>query len=677
MALQASRLVHLLQSIEYPYEISLDDIRAALSNYYSNPKTQHQHHSPAFSSFEVSSDSTLAVEHFLNWLIENVAAETNWPGYAPAQQRRSIHLVDGSADSRLPGEDAHEDELILQSLDQEHWQLQNTLASLEQELSDLRALETHATDVNRGLDADVHDVSVQFDATATKLLDTTETVLSQYLTASSDLQRRDQDSRADADADVGMDVSTFGRESSRSTSATAITSGALGVSAESRQFLYQYQEELREIQQLDAAYIAAAESLLKQIMDTITVAPVIITTNSTEKLSSRSKSSSTSSTSSWSMQSSSSLLSSLAHLDQLLKRNPTEDKELIWFCSTYRATKMSHIRVMAQLKCLEEELTYMKDLDAKHGGEHAENGTKSHVGTLADDLTGDYSMYTIASSRNEQIRNSRQQEIELISVQRETARLMEEMEQLLSDPITGPSKGNGAAADQNSSDDSNGYGNEVGDSGGVLFDICERIARNDIELQYLAAAHRDYLRAQEQAFKELDGTVVQLLEYYCLGMATEQTLAVEKEMIQQQKDILEAVVQECREFRQQSKWLHVLAQISDGRGREHSALVGSDTPSKIKSDQLLALIDQHQDLESQAQQEQEAMQISMQETIDAEDVLRNELLYKHSTTNQIQFVPKTILDAKDDLAKRARKLQHDYDTLSDQMQYLAQKKTNN
>ncbi|KAF8931667.1 hypothetical protein BGZ58_007486 [Dissophora ornata] len=671
IALQTTKLVHLLQSIDYPYEISQEDIHTALSNHFTSATL---HHAP--------DPKTAPTMQFLSWLVENVSAETNWPGY---QHHHPSHPIVQPTDD-LPSDIAplgeEENDATVRSLDQEHRQLQATLASLEKELADLNALETHGTATNRVLDMDIHDASIQLDATATKLEETAKTVFSQYLASSN--QGRDRDVDMDRDHTSASTVASSRRRVVDATSSSSSSSVA------SKRFLYQFQEELFQIQQLDAKYIKVAESLFQQILETIALpSPAATTTNTITnaniflKSPKSSLSLSSSSTSLLSAPSSSSPSSS--YFDRLLKRNPAQDQELVRLCSTYRATKMSHIRAMAQLKCLEEELQYMKDLDAKHeGGARAimsenngiNNNNTSSNGTNdggEQDMTNDYSMYTIASSRNEQIRNTRQQEIELISVQRETTRLMDEMEQLLSDPAPRPVTTSGQNSLSALTDQNENY-NDTGAAGGVLFDICERIARNDVELEFLTAAHQDHLHGQEQALKELDDTIARLLEYYSLGMTVEQILHVEKEMVQTQKDILGAAVVELQELRQQSERLNILAKNRGYRERHLQQSGGDDGPSNHGAGELLDLIKQNAELTNQARQERQKLQENIQQMTNVKDLLGTELLYQHSTTDQIQFVPKTTQSAKDDIVKRTRQLQHDYVILSDQTQHFIRKK---
>ncbi|KAF9992039.1 hypothetical protein BGZ80_004978 [Entomortierella chlamydospora] len=594
VALQTSKLIQLLESIDYPHEISEDAIRSALSSHY------HDDHS----------SSPTPVAKFLDWLIDNVSAETNWPEYQQ-NQPESLRIFDDPPNIKVDVDDNREDDATLQYLDREYRQLQDTLASLEMELLDLKALESHAIDTNKSLDMDIHDASVQFDATASKLSETARSVLSEYLPPSG----------LNMDVDIDMErrkSEEVGQEPKQGPS--------------SKRFLYQCQEELLQIQQLDIAYLKDMEDLYQQILNVID-----LPRNNAAFNDSTSRSSLTQTP-------------AISRLDQLLKRNPAQEQELVRLCSTYRATKMSHIRVMAQLKCIEEELRYMKDLEMKHEG----NGNQEDE----QDVTGDYKMYTIASTRNQQIQKTRQQEIELISVQRETARLSEEMDQLLSNP----------ASHEGGQDLSTLMDNSDGTAGGVLVDICERIARSDIELRFLSAAHRDYIREQEHAIKELDSIIERLLEHYCVGVTVEQTLGAEKDIIQRQKDTLWAAIEELRDYNEQSKRLHHSMGNSLSSGNQKSQQSG-------KRNELLDAFKRNTDLTIEAQEERQKLQEHLDQMLNVRDMLDKQLLHRHSSTNQLQFVPKDVQIYKDELVNRAKQLQQDYAVLNDEAQQLIEKKS--
>lgn len=106
---QTNRLVHLLESIDYPYEISPEAIYAQLADQFATATPGD------LASAEFASAPAL---QFVDWLLDNVTAESNWPRYDnPA--RSSISL--DHADCKL---DEEEVEQALASLDQQHWQLQ-------------------------------------------------------------------------------------------------------------------------------------------------------------------------------------------------------------------------------------------------------------------------------------------------------------------------------------------------------------------------------------------------------------------------------------------------------------------------------------------------------------------------------------------------------------------------
>lgn len=485
-------------------------------------------------------------------------------------------------------------------------------------------------DASRVLDVDIHNTSVQLDATASRLVETARATLSEYIGPDHLHQSQGLDS---------MDVDT---DRDRSLLSQSL----------SKRFLYQCQQELLQIQTLDINYLHTIDQLFQKIQ---------------------------SHTGPTSIDSSAGL--SFSHLDQLLKRDPVQDQELVRLCSTYRATKMSHIRSMARLKYLEEELQCMKDLDSRHQKPEEE----SHMTeATAQDMTTDYSMmYTSSNSRSQQIQQTRQQEIELISVQRETARLADEMEQLLSDPLSAAEqpKGRSSRGSHGGLNTSQGsavsltgeesVGNERMDSGandGALVDICERIARNDIELRFLSAVHRDYIREKEQAIKDLDTIVNQLSEYYSLGAAVEQILALEKDTVQIQKGLLEAAVQECGEIKGQSRRLHQL-----GESVEPTSHILSDTLPQ-GSAEMIDQLKKQDALTTQLRKEGELMQENVRQLAIAKDQLRYELLHRYSNTKEIHFTPKAVHDLKGDLVTQAQDLQQNYADLSDQAKEIIQMK---
>ena len=106
---QTNRLIQLLESIDYPHEISPKDLYAQLADQYSTTPPG------ALTSVDFSSSPTA---QFVDWLLNNVSAESNWPGYN-GQVEYSISL--NHADRGLDEEEA---EGALSDLDQQHWQLQ-------------------------------------------------------------------------------------------------------------------------------------------------------------------------------------------------------------------------------------------------------------------------------------------------------------------------------------------------------------------------------------------------------------------------------------------------------------------------------------------------------------------------------------------------------------------------
>ncbi|KAF9425805.1 hypothetical protein BGZ76_003062 [Entomortierella beljakovae] len=578
-----TKLVQLLKSIDYPYEINEDSIHSTISNLFKSNN---------------GTSSTKPTATFLEWLINNVTAETNWPGY-PECKKDLLQPINSLSNTSISNDmDDGQLDNILQNLDHEHQQLQNTLMSLEMELSDLKALEIQSSDANRLLDMEIHDTSVQFDAIALKLSETAHSVLSEYLAP------------INVDMDHGKGNGPTSIETDQEQSSP-------------KWFIYQCQEELQQIQNLDITYLDEMGSLIQQIVNLIAL-PRTSTSPAGQS-------------------------HAITHLDRILKRDPSQERELVRLCSTYRATKMNHIRVVAQLKCLEGELQYMKDLEMKYEDTNTGN----------EDTTADFKMYTIASSRNQQIQKTRQQEIELISTQRETARLKDEMEQLLSYPENDRRQSASSTFSDN------------GASGGVLVDICEQISRNDIELRFLSTAHSEYISNQENALKELDSIVNRLLEYFCLGVVIEQTLELEKNAIQNQKDTLWAITEELREHNEQSAQLHRSSKLLDvdmdiNKNIERQDERANRMSQSKNPNELLEVFKQSTDILAEAQKERQILQENLSQMLNGRDILER-VLYRHSSTNQVQFAPRELQLAKDDLTNRTRQLQQNYSLFNDHL----------
>lgn len=475
----------------------------------------------------------------------------------------------------------------------------------------MKILESQAIDTNRLLDMDIHDTSIKLDTTAAKLESTARKASTRYL------------GRGQSGIPY-MDTSANGDRTRPNASNT---------------FLYQCEEDLDYIRQLDKAFIETSELLYNHILSSF-ASPLASTSSTVSSAPSHS-------------------------LERLLKRSPSHDQEIVRLCSTYRATKMSHIRAVAQLKCLEEEVHYMKTLDTE-----ARQRIQEEEAAEAENKTGDYSLYTIASSKNLLIQKSRQQEIELISIQRETARLKDEMEQLLSDPEQPRTVGQLSQ----SQDAGESYGVDEDEDmarRGVLVDLCERIARCDIELPVLIAIHEDSIREQGQALKELDQTVDRLLEYYCLGVVVEQTLEREKEAIQSQKDLLWAAVAECQDLQIQSGRLHGIA---ENRQRQSQRRLQAEpdpvTMQKRDADVITQLLNHNAELRRADEEEQRTLQEHLQELVIVKDLLNNQVLRQHSSTNQVHFVPRAIHDLKDELSQRTHHLQQEHTLLKDTVQQI-------
>ncbi|KAF9180007.1 hypothetical protein BGZ51_006349 [Haplosporangium sp. Z 767] len=628
---QTTRLIHLLESIDYPYQISVEDVYAALLKQYQNQ--DNSTHASLDTSTRIPSATPVA--GFVDWLIDNVSAETNWPGYQQPETAQVLPLTDNDLDELsvvIESEGGQHDEATLRALKQEQLQLETALMNLEKELADLTTLETHTSDADKALDTDIHDTSVQLDATLSKLEETAHDVFSDYL---------GQDQEKDHGMDTEMDVDMKYLKKN--------------ATIPCKSFLYQCQDELHQIQKMDAEFIEDIEHLYKQIIDSIDLSPNNSKTSGGSTVSSS---------------------STVSRLDQLMKRNLAQEQELIRLCSTYRSTKMSHIRAMAQLRCLEEELKYMQELDAEQ--QEQDRQEMEVAASAEEDKTVDFGGLTIAGSKNLQIQRSRQQEIELISLQRESARLTQEMEQLLSDPNPDSNSSTfvrrGSGVQSVGQEGQSGFDEDVevddDDSRrGVLADIYERVARSDIELRFLKVAHQDYMRQHEYARKELERVMEQLLEYYSLGVLVEQVLGQEKTVVQRQKDVLWAVVQECQEMKDQSEQMHGLSNKDSRRQTDDGGAEKKNVQERANKE-LLDIMNRSSRLKQELEQEQQWMQGHIQEVINVKECLDHKLLHQHSSTNQVQLVPRYIHVAKEDLVEQTRQLQQEYAQLCDEVRQV-------
>ncbi|KAG0095976.1 hypothetical protein BGZ93_005158 [Podila epicladia] len=610
VTVKAKQLAHLAESVGYPHSLSAEHIpaiRTSLQNEYRITSQQHAPmsdfsasifrssvaHRPALSPRDNDAVESSPAAKFLEWLLDNLTAESNLPGYeAHPTSLRDVLEVD--FDRGL------DDGQFMQTLDREHAQLQNTLASLEQELADLQSLESETIDNARILDADVHDTSVEHDSTIEKLGELAHRVYSKY----------DQ---------------------------SLHSNGTAG----SPDFLYLCQRELEHIQLLDRRLMDLTRSIHEFIITSVERDPSTLSTSQHQKQYKQNQQA-----------------PQHALFEHLLKQNPAQDKELVRLCSVYRATKMSHIRAMAQLQSLEEQVRYMAEIDAQLTLQQQKEEEKA---AREGDTTGDH-MYTIATAKNKVIQQTRQQEIELISVQREKSRLIDELEQLLSEP-------DGQRIVVTESQD---IDNEIDPTRrGVLVDICERIARTDIELQYLTVTHQDHIEKQETALKDLQRTVDQMVEYYGHSQIVEQALAQEQDQIRQHKDVLWALIQELEsrssghEDPSQKKRLDQTLPTST---------VSRAPIMSVDFQALFTTLQRNLELGSGIRKEQQSLVDNVDQLMRSKSLLLHNVVHQHSTTNQVCFEPTEIHQAKERLVQQVLDTQQEYTALASRVQRTISKK---
>ncbi|KAG0362640.1 hypothetical protein BG005_004757 [Podila minutissima] len=610
---KAKQLVHLAESLGYPHSLSAEHIpaiRTSLQNEY-RITSQQQHapasalstsifrssvaHRPTLSQGDNGAVESSPAAAFLEWLLDNLTAETNWPGYEA--HPTSLHNI-----MEVDFDRGQDDDQFMQTLDREHAQLQNTLASLEQELADLQSLESETIDSARTLDMDVHDTSVEHDSTIEKLGELAHHVYSKY------------------------DPSLH-------------SNGTAG----SPEFLYLCQRELEHIQLLDQQLVDLTRSIHDFIVTSVELDSSTLSTSQHQKQHQQHK-------------------QTPQHLlfEQLLKQNSAHDKELVRLCSVYRATKMSHIRAMAQLQSLEEQVRYMAAIDAQLTLQQQQEEEQA---AREGDTTGDH-MYTIATAKNKVIQQTRQQEIELISVQREKARLMDELEQLLSEP-----DGQRVVVVECQDMD-----NEIDPTRrGVLVDICERISRTDIELQYLTVAHQDHVEKQETALKDLQRTVDQMVEYYGHSQIVEQALAQEQGQIRQHKDVLWALIQEL-ESRSSAH-----EDPSQKKKKRLDQTLPTSTACRaptisVDFQALFTTLQEHLELGTDIRKEKESLVEKVDQLMRSKSLLLHDVVHQHSTTNQVCFEPAEIHQAKERLIQRVQDTQQEYTALESRVQKTISKK---
>lgn len=406
-----------------------------------------------------------------------------------------------------------------------------------------------------------------------------------------------------------------------------------GATAESPEFLYLCQRKLEHIQLLDQQLVDQTKSIHDYIINSIELDPT--TSASQQQKQPRQHQ------------------PNHQHVlfERLLKQNPEQDKELVRLCSVYRATKMSHIRAMAHLQSLEEQVRYMTEIDAQLTLQQQQEEEQA---ARDGDTTGDH-MYTIATAKNKMIQQTRQQEIELISVQREKSRLMDELEQLLSEP------------DGQRVLESQGVDNDIDPTRrGVLVDICERIARTDIELQYLTAVHQDHVGRQEAALKDLARIVDQLVEYYGYSQIVEQALAQEQGQIRQHKDVLWALIQELE------------SRSSVNRDPSHNKqpinTVSRAPTTFVDFQELFTTLQRHLELGADIRKEKESLVENVDQLLRTKSMLLHNVVHQHSTVNQVCFEPAEMQQAKERLVQRAQESQQEYMALESRVQKTISRK---
>ncbi|KAF9977866.1 hypothetical protein BGZ73_004621 [Actinomortierella ambigua] len=456
-----------------------------------------------------------AIEQFLDWILNNTSAATNWPGYERRDMQETLQLADYGNDR-----DYDDDQGSVADLDQEyenlqiqHDQLQHTLDSLNEELEQLQLQESKSADAARTISMQTNDLSVRMDTTLATLEETAF--------------------RAFHDSATWQDSATAGP-----------VANSPMISA---QHLYQCHEQIAKIQMLDEQFLAEMERMINDRLDSDPFRDVRVAfeqygesgLQSADKMGAANPAAEITTDGP----------TSIFHL--LLASDQAMDQEMVELCKLYRYTKMNHLRTVATLKGLEKQVQVLQEVNNQlteavaHQKQEQQNPSSHHSSastgsSLTDSLTGKTAQ-TTAGAKVAALQQMRQSEVALISAQREASRLMEELDQTLSAPLPPSSHVGGGST--SSLRGSTGYENdnvlgELGDIGSNMTELYDRIARGDIELRFLEARYQDYVRSQKAHLAELDKAIDSLLDLYGCNQAVALMLSHEQTSIQHGKDML-------------------------------------------------------------------------------------------------------------------------------------------
>ncbi|KAG0264994.1 hypothetical protein DFQ27_000869 [Actinomortierella ambigua] len=545
--LRAQQLIDLLASTGFPNATSIDPI--------------------VLEEHLLTATQGEATQHFLDWVLNNTSPATNWPAYERPDLLETLLLADNESgfsndDQRSNADLDREYEALLT----QHDQLQHTLDTLSEELQQLQLQESETADAARILSTQTSDLSVRMDTTLATL---EETAFKAF-----------QDPTASHD---GLSTAT----------ATPPTASAL--------YLHQCHEQIARIQTLDEQFLVEMERMINHRLESDPFRsvreafqrhegdPVDSSTSSNDLSLHQPGHQAAAGALNPAMETTVDTSTSIFHL--LLASDQTMDQEMVELCKLYRSTKMNHLRTVAMLKGLEKQVQVLQEIDdqfteavahqehEKQQQQHPSNHHHSSSSTDTGPALGGGSLagkpvQTIAGAKAAALQQMRQNEIALISAQREASRLLEELDQTLSTPLA-PST-NAATTSASSLEGSRGRDGEAvrgdaGDIGSSMAELYDRIARGDIELRFLEARYHDYIRSQRVHLSELEKAIDALLDLYGCNQTIATMMAEEQTSIQQGKDTLGSLIM-------------YLARIPAAPGTPPT--LTSTTPATVIADQL-------------------------------------------------------------------------------------------
>ncbi|KAG0233995.1 hypothetical protein BGW42_006976 [Actinomortierella wolfii] len=605
---RAQQLIALLTATGFPNAANLDAIAIE----------EHLHaalqHSP----------EDKAAQQFLDWILDNTSAATNWPAYERPDLQETLLIEENNSD---------QDDL--DDLDREY----------ETELHQLQLQDSEAADTVRSLSTETGDLSVRMDTMLASIEETAHKTIKDSATSHGDLN---------------------------------------SPTISSTEYLFQCHEQLTKIRALDEQFLGEME---RMINDRLENDPFRVVQQAFQSHEAEHNEGNT--TFPQDPDESSIAISSIFH--SLLASDPAMDQEMVELCKLYRSTKMNHLRTVATLKGLEKEVEVLQKINTEwieavtrqtqddqyqtssslRSSSNAEDkATSPELSASSYTLSGK-GVQTIAGAKAAALQQMRQNEIALISTQREASRLLEELEQTLSvsasttttTAAAPPSMGGSrlsSSAGSTGLGESNG-GDELVDITTSMAEIYDKIARGEIELRFLEARYQDYIRSQKAHIVELEKAIDALMDLYGCNQAIALVLRQEQSLIQQTKDTLGSLVMYLGRIPATSTTSTTTSsQFLSGKGENPA----TTTPDLHRAKNLLAdYTEIHQRRAELTQQTKElAREIHSNVTglSRVQQVLEHRLLYRHAATNSEHpqsFTSKQLRHAQEVLSTKSEELQ--------------------